>query len=128
MSVAEIRREVGLRGIFPLRLGAVLVVSGLMMVMIALIVELLLATTVGDYYSFSKATRDAAPAGGDLLGDLGVIGAVKTWILPFKFLGLATFIASFGLIFSVILRSVRLRAATMSEVLPAIKGRSASVS
>lgn len=126
MSVDEIRREVGLRGILPLRLGAVLVVSGLMIVMIALIVELVLATTVGDYYSFSKATRDAAPAGGELLRDLGVIGAVKTWILPFKFLGLATLIASFGLIFSVILSSVRLRAATMAEVLPAIKGRAGS--
>ena len=123
MSVDAIRREVGLKGILPLRLGAVFVVTGLMMVMIALIVELVLATTVGDYYSFSKATRDAAPAGSDLLRDLGLIGAVKTWILPFKFLGLATLIASFGLIFSVILRSVRLRAATMAEVLPAIKGR-----
>ncbi len=126
MSVDEIRREVGLKGILPLRLGAVLVVSGLMMVMIALIVELVLATTVGDYYSFSKATRDAAPAGSDLLRDLGVIGAVKTWILPFKFLGLATFVAAFGLIFSVILRSVRLRAATMAAVLPAIKARAES--
>ena len=123
MSVDEIRREVGLKGIFPLRLGEVLVVSGLMMVMIALIVEIVLATTVGDSSSSSKATRDAAPAGSDLLRDLGVIAAVKTWVLPFNFLGLATLIASFGLIFSVILRSVRLRAATMAEVLPAIKGR-----
>jgi hypothetical protein len=126
MNVDEIRRELGLKGIFPLRLGAVIVVSGLMMVMIALVVEIALASTVGDYYSFSKATRDAAPAGGELLRDLGVIGAVNTWVLPFKFLGLATLIASFGLIFSVILRSVRLRAATMAAVLPAIKARAGS--
>lgn len=123
MNVDEIRREVGSKGILPLRLGATLVVSGLMIVMIALIVEIALTTTVGDYSSFSKATRDAAPAGSDLLRDLGVIGAVKTWILPFKFFGLATFIASFGLIFSVILGSVRLPAATMAAVLPAIKAR-----
>ena len=123
MNVDEIRRELGLKGILPLKLGAVFVVTGLMIVMIALVVEIVLATTVGDYYSFSKAIRDAAPAGSDLLRDLGVIAAVKTWILPFKFLGLATLIASFGLIFSVILRSVRLRAATMAVVLPAIKGR-----
>jgi len=123
MNVDEIRRELGLKGILPLKLGAVFVISGLMIVMIALIVELALTTTVGDYYSFSKATRDAAPVGSDLLRDLGVIGAVKTWVLPFKFLGLATFVAAFGLIFSVILRSVRLRGATMAAVLPAIKGR-----
>jgi hypothetical protein len=126
MSVDAIRREAGLNGIFPLRLGAVLAVTGLMMVMIALIIEVVLATTVGDYYSFSTVTRDAAPVGSDLARNLGVFGAVKTWILPFKFLGLATLIASFGLIFSVILRSVRLRvataatAATMAEVLLAI--------
>ena len=44
MSMDEIRRGVGL------------IITGLMMIMIALIVELVLATTVGDYYSFSKAT------------------------------------------------------------------------
>ncbi len=42
----------------------------------------------GDYYSSSKAARDAAE-GSVLLADLGTINAVRLWLEPFKFVEIA---------------------------------------
>jgi hypothetical protein len=96
-------------------------VGALMIVMLAAITWIVLAVMTGDYYANAKATRDAAAAGEGVLSQLGSIAAVKDWVLPFAFLGLATFLLGFGFAFGNILRNVRLRANTMSVALPAIK-------
>ena len=56
-------------------------------------------------------------------GMIVMIAAVGGWVLPFAFLGLATFLLGFGFAFANILRNVRLRGATMAAVLPVAKQR-----
>jgi hypothetical protein len=100
--------------------GALWVVAS-MIVMVAAVTWIVLAVLAGDYYTSSKAVRDAAGAGSVILSRLGSIEATKDWVLPFAFLGLATYLLGFGFAFGNILRNVRLRGATMAAVLPAIK-------
>ncbi|MCH8206891.1 MAG: hypothetical protein IH956_07795, partial [Chloroflexi bacterium] len=87
---------------------------------------LVLAVMTGDYFTNSKAVRDAADAAGPnagILSQLGSIEAVKTWVLPFAFVGLATFLLGFGFAFANILANVRLRGSTLAAVLPELKRR-----
>lgn len=97
--------------------------AAFMIVMVAAIVWITLAVMTGDFFSNSKAVRDAAEAGSGILSQQGSIEAVKDWVLPFAFLGFATFIAGFGFAFVNILQNVRLRANTMAAVLPVLKQR-----
>ena len=90
-----------------------------MIIMVAAVVWIVLAVMANDYYSNTKAVRDADAAG--ILSQLGSINAVKDWVLPLAFLGLATYLVGFGFAFSNILRNVKLRGATMAVALPAIK-------
>ena len=98
-------------------------VVALTIVMIAAVTWLVLAVMTGDYFSNSKAVRDAAAAGSGILSQQGSIEAVKDWVLPFAFVGLATFLLGFGFAFANILRNVRVRGNTMAAVLPALKQR-----
>ena len=86
--------------------GALWVVAS-MIVMVAAVTWIVLAVMAGDYYTNSKAVRDAAEASSAVLSQLGSIEAVKDWVLPFAFLGLATYLLGFA--FGNILRNVRLR-------------------
>ena len=79
-----------------------------MIIMVAAVVWIVLAVMANDYYSNTKAVRDADAAG--ILSQLGSINAVKDWVLPLAFLGLATYLLGFGFAFGNILRNVRLRA------------------
>ena len=97
--------------------------AAFMIIMVAAIAWITLAVMTGDFFSNSKAIRDAAEAGSGLLSQQGSIEAVKDWVLPFAFLGFATFIAGFGFAFVNILQNVRLRANTMAAALPALKQR-----
>ena len=93
------------------------------MVMIAAVTWGVLGAVSGDYFTNSKSIRDTAEAGSAILSQQGTIEAVKDWVLPFVFLGLATFLLGFGFAFANILNNVRLRGDTMAVVLPAIKQR-----
>ena len=111
-----------------IKVGGGLWASGIMIVMIATIAWITLAVIAGDYFTNSKAVRDAASAGSGILSQQGSIEAVKDWVLPLAFLGLATFILGFGFAFANILANVRLRANTMAAVLPVLKQRKPGVS
>lgn len=97
--------------------------AAFMAVMLASIVFITLAVMSGDYYANSKAIRDAAEAGSGLLAQLGSIKAVGAWVVPFSFLGFATFIAGFAFAFANILRNIDLRAGTMAAALPELKAQ-----
>ena len=97
--------------------------AAFMIIMVAAIAWITLAVMTGDFFSNSKAIRDAAEAGSGILSQQGSIEAGKAWVLPFAFLGFATFIAGFGFAFGNILQNVRLRGNTMAAVLPALKQR-----
>ncbi len=106
-----------------IKISGVLWLMAFMIVMAAAVVWIILAVMAGDYYANSKAVRDAAEAGSGILSQQGSIEAVKDWLLPFAFVGFATFIAGFGFAFGNILRNVRLRGGTMAAALPELKAR-----
>ncbi len=98
--------------------------AAFMIIMVAAVTWIVLAVMAGDYFTNAKAVRDADEAG--ILSQQGSIAAVKAWVLPLTFVGLATFIAGFGFAFANILSNIRLRANTMAAVLPALKERKAA--
>ena len=100
-------------------------VTGMMIVMAASIIWIVLAVLANDYYSSAKVVRDAAAAGSGLLSQSATIQGLKAWLLPFSFLGLATFLLGFGFAFANILKNVQLRGNTMAAALPELKKRKA---
>ena len=106
-----------------IKVAGVLWFAAFMIVMIASIAFIAAASTTGDYYANSKAVRDGAEAGSAVLSQLGSITAVTDWALPFAFVGIATFIAGFGVAFVNILRNVRLRGNTMAALLPELRAQ-----
>jgi hypothetical protein len=104
-----------------IKIAGALWVGAAAIVMTASVAWVILAVMAGDYFTNAKVVRDAAEAGSGLLSQQGSIEAVKDWVLPFAFLGLAMYLLGFGVAFGNILRNVRLRGATMVVALPAIK-------
>ncbi|MCH8310396.1 MAG: hypothetical protein IIB17_07875 [Chloroflexi bacterium] len=122
MSNEELRNQANRSSPF-IKIAGGLWVTAAMIIMISAVVWVSLAVSTGDYFTNSKAVRDAAEAGSGLLSQQGTIEAFKDWVLPFAFLGLATFMLGFGLAFADILKNVRLRGDTMAAALPLIKQR-----
>ena len=106
-----------------MRIAALLWIVAMMIIATAAVVWIVIAVMTGDFFSNSKAVRDAAEPGSSILSQEGSIHALEAWVLPLAFVGIATFIAGFGFAFSNILRSIRLRAGTLAEVLPVLKQR-----
>ncbi len=98
-----------------------LILTGLMIEMAALLIGAILGVQAGDYYSNTKAVRDAAPAGSRLLADIGGISAVSTWLEPLRFVGFATFFAGIVAALSAIVPRIQLRAATLAAAISAVK-------
>ena len=111
-----------------IKIAGLLWVMAMMVIMIASIAWITLAVMTGDFFTNAKSVRDAAEAGSGLLSQQGSIEAVKDWVLPFAFLGMATFLLGFGFAFANILQNVRLRGNTMAAALPLIKLRQAELS
>ena len=125
MSNEELRSQAQ-AGSSHIKIAGVLWFMAFMIIMVAAVAWIVLAVMTGDYFTNAKVARDAAEAGTGLLSQQGSIEAVKDWVLPFAFVGLATFIAGFGFAFANILQNVRLRGNTMAAALPALKQRKAS--
>ncbi len=98
-------------------------VAGMMIIVAITVIWVVLAVVASDYYSNSKAVRDAAEAGSGVLSQLSNIQATKAWLLPLEILGIASFLFGFGFAFANILANIRLRGNTMAAVLPALKER-----
>ena len=125
MSNEELRSQAQ-TGSSHIKIAGVLWVMAFMIVMVAAVAWVVLAVMTGDLFTNTKAARDAAEAGTGLLSQQGSIEAVKGWVLPLAFVGLANFIAGFGFAFANILQNVRLRGNTMAATLPALKQRKAA--
>ncbi len=94
------------------------------MIIVAItVIWIVLAVWANDYYSDSKAVRDAADAGSGVLSQLSDIQVIKAWLLPLEILGISSFLFGFGFAFANILRNIRLRGATLAAVLPTLKER-----
>jgi len=61
---------------------------GMMLLIASFIIGIVLATLSYDYWNHSIATQ-LNPSTSNLLADLGTINAVKLWLEPFKFVGMA---------------------------------------
>ena len=109
-----------------MKIAAALWIVAMMIVMGAAVTLIVLAVMTGDYFTNSKAARDAAEAGSGILSQQGSLEAVKGWVAPLAFVGLATFIAGFGFAFANILRNIKIRGGTMAATLPALKQRNSS--
>ncbi len=123
MSSEELRAQAQ-TGSSQIMIAGALWLLAFMIIMIAAVTWIVLAVMAGDFFTNAKVVRDADEAG--ILSQQGSIAAVKAWVLPLAFVGLATFIAGFGFAFANILSNIRLRANTMAAVLPALKERKAA--
>ncbi len=101
-------------------------IGGMMIIVAITVVWIVLAGLAGDYYSNSKAVRDAAEAGSAVLSQLSTVQATKAWLLHLEILGIASFLMGFGFAFANILQYIRLRGNTLAAVLPALKERKTS--
>ncbi len=120
MSSEELRAQAQTASPLIMIAGALWLVA-FMIIMVAAVTWIVLAVMAGDFFTNAKAVRDADQAG--ILSQQGSIAAVKAWVLPFAFIGMATFIAGFGFAFANILNNIRLRANTMAAALPGLKER-----
>ena len=102
------------------KLVVVLVIAGVMIEMVALIVGIALGISIGDYFSETKATRDAATSGSGLLSQIGTISAVNAWLEPLKFLGFATLFTAIAVALAVTIKNLQLRAEAFATALPVL--------
>ena len=125
MSNEELRAQA--RTTAPqIKIAAAIWIGGMMIIVAITAIWVVLAVLAGDYYSNSKAVRDAAEAGSPVLSQLSNIQATKAWLLPLEILGIASFLMGFGFAFANILQNIRLRGNTLAAALPALKERKTS--
>ena len=65
----------------------------------------------------SSIATELNPSSGGLLTDLGTISAVKLWLEPFKFVGMAMLLSGIGLALATIVRVLRWQSSRFWEIL-----------
>ena len=98
------------------QLFPMLMMMGTMVLMAALVIGVVLATLSYDYWNHSIA-NELNPAKTTLLADLGTINAVKLWLEPLKFVGMAMLLTGIGLALATIIRVLRWQANRLWEIL-----------
>ncbi len=122
MSSEELRVQAR-QSVPQIKIAAGIWIVGMMIIVAITVIWVVLAVWADDYYSNSKAVRDAAGAGSGVLSRLSDIQVTKAWLLPLEILGISSFLFGFGFAFANILRNIRLRGATLAAVLPTLKER-----
>ena len=90
------------------KLFPMVMMMGLMILIAALVVGIVNAALAFDYWNHSIATQlNPAAEGSELLADLGTINAIKLWLAPFKFVGMATLFTGIGLALATIVQVLR---------------------
>ena len=100
-----------------------------MIEMAAFIIGIALGISYADYWSNSKAVRDAAAPGGPdagVLSQIGTITAVEAWLVPFKFVGLAMFFSGIAAALATIIKSLQLRGDAFAAAFPIALGTGSS--
>ncbi len=92
----------------------------MMIGLMILIVNLIIAGVVGaiawDVYGEPVATINAAEPGSTLLRDQGTVNTFKTWLEPFKFVGLATILVGISMAVHTILQVIRFQGQRIREL------------
>jgi hypothetical protein len=99
-------------------MSAVMMV-GVVIFVLALIVSLGLAGTAREVFSHPVPEIDAAGAGSALLAQLQSIESTSAWLVPFKFVGVATEFLAITMGLATILLSLGAQTELLQQVLPA---------
>ncbi len=98
------------------KLFPMVMMMGMMVLVASAIIGIVLATQTYDYWNHSIATQ-LNPSDSTLLADLGAINAVKLWLEPFKFVGMALLLTGIGLALATIVRVLRWQSNRLWDVL-----------
>ena len=98
------------------KLFPMFMMMGMMILIASLIIAIATATLTYDYWNHSIADQ-LNPSTGGLLADLGTINAIKLWLEPFKFVGMAFLFTGIGLALATIVRVLRWQSSRLWEVL-----------
>ena len=99
-----------------------LMIAGMMILMAALGASAWLATVAGDYWNHSIATElNPAGAGSELLRQLGLVNAVKAWLEPFKFVGMAFLFSGIALALVTIVKVLGAQTERLSGLVSSMK-------
>ena len=80
---------------------------GFMIVVAAFIIGLVSSATIADYFTASKAMREAAAKGSDLATQKAFVESVKVWLPAFKFLGIGMLLGGITFLLATILGALR---------------------
>lgn len=94
----------------------VLMMMGMMVLVGAFAVGIVNATIANDLYSHSIREIDAAPAGSELLRQLGLVNATTTWLAPVKFVGMALLFSGIAVALLTIVRVLRWQTGRLVEI------------
>ena len=98
--------------VFPM-----LMMMGMMILIGALVVGLIIAGTANDLYGGNSIAQiDVAPAGADILKDLGTVAAVSAWLVPFKFVGMAVLFSGIAVALLTLIRVLRWQTGRLVEI------------
>ena len=93
---------------------------GVMIVGIAFLIGLFsLTPTVSDYFDNSKADRETAVAGSDIVDDKVSIETTKAWLPGFKFLGLGMMLGGITFLLATIIGNLRVAGGNIQRALGA---------
>ena len=91
---------------------------GMMLLLTALIVSIPTATLTYGYWNHSIAAQlNPAVEGSELLRQLGTINAIKLWLEPLKFVGMAFLFTGIGLALATVVRILRWQSSRLWELL-----------
>lgn len=99
------------------RLFPMFMMVGLMIMIAAMVIGIILAVLNADYWDHSIVVLNAAPAGAELVSDLGTIKAVEAWLTPFKFMGMAILLSGIGLALTTIVWTLRFQSRRLLDIL-----------
>ena len=102
----------------------ILMMMGMMLLIANFALGIWVATIAADYWNHSIATvLNTAPAGSDLLRDLGLMNALEAWLAPFKFVGMAFLFTGIALALVTIVTVLQFQTRRMVEIVTAARSR-----
>jgi hypothetical protein len=106
------------------RLFPLLAILGLLILTIAFGTNIWQATIAASYWNNSIATTlNPAPAGSPLLTQLSTIQSLKAWVVPLKFLGIATLLTSISFALFTIQEILKAQSLHLLEIVEKVRGR-----
>lgn len=93
-----------------------MMMMGLMILIVNLIIAGIIGAIAWDVYGNPVAAINAAESGSGLLDDLGTVKTYKTWLEPFKFVGLATILVGISMAVHTILQVIRFQGQRIREL------------